>query len=66
LPTELVPALLMPDDHHPAYQAVTLPKKQRNSICILDEAVVGRISDGQPGPDSSGAADLGGRSFGFR
>jgi len=25
-----------------------LPKKQRQSICILDEAVVGRISDGRP------------------
>ena len=41
------PVLLMPDDRHPADQAVTLPKKQRKSICILDEAVVGRISDGQ-------------------
>ena len=37
----------MPDDRHPADQAVTVPKKQRKSICILDEAVVGKISDGQ-------------------
>ena len=41
------PASLMPDDRHPADQAVTLPEKQRKSICILDEAVVGKISDGQ-------------------
>jgi len=41
------PALLMPDDRHPADQTVTLPKKQRISICILDDAVVGEISDGQ-------------------
>ena len=41
------PVLLMPDDRHPADQAVTLTKKQRKSICILDEAVVGKISDGQ-------------------
>jgi len=37
----------MPDDRHPADQAVTVPKKQRKSICILEEAFVGRISDGQ-------------------
>jgi hypothetical protein len=41
------PVLLMPDDRHPADQAVTVPKKQRKSICILEEAFVGRISDGQ-------------------
>jgi len=37
------PALLMPDDRPAADQAVTLPKKQRKSICILDEAVVGTV-----------------------
>ena len=41
------PALRMPDDRHLADQAVTLPKKQRKSICILDEFFVGKISDGQ-------------------
>jgi len=41
------PALFMPDDRHPADQAVTLPKKQRNPICILDEFFFGKISDGQ-------------------
>jgi len=41
------PALSMPDDRHPADQAVTLPNKQRNPICILDEFFVGKISDGQ-------------------
>ena len=39
----------MPNDRHPADQAVTLPRKQRISICILDEAVVGTLSDGQHG-----------------
>ena len=49
------PALLMPDARHPADPAVTLPKKQRKSICILDEAVVGTVSDGQhAGRTSSG------------
>ena len=41
------PVLLMPHDRHPADQAVTVPKKQRKSICILDEFFVGKISDGQ-------------------
>jgi hypothetical protein len=41
------PAQFMPDDRHPADQAVTMPKKQRKSICILGEDVVGKISDGQ-------------------
>jgi hypothetical protein len=39
----------MPDARHSADQAVTLPKNQRKSICILDEAVVGTVSDGQQG-----------------
>jgi len=37
----------MPDDRHPADQAVTLPKKQQKSVCILDEFFVGKISDAQ-------------------
>ena len=41
------PALLMPDARHSADPAATLPKNQRKSICILDEAVVGTVSDGQ-------------------
>jgi len=45
----------MPDARHPADQAVTLPKKQRKSICILDEAVVGKISDGQHARSASAA-----------
>ena len=44
---QTTPALPMPEDRHPADQAVTLPKKQRKSICILDEFFVGKISDGQ-------------------
>jgi hypothetical protein len=44
---QTTPALLRPDDRHPADQAVTLPKKPRKSICILDEFFVGKISDGQ-------------------
>jgi hypothetical protein len=41
------PAFFMPAGRHPADQAVTLPRKRRRSICILDEAIVGKIGDGQ-------------------
>ena len=49
-------ALLMPDDRHPADQTVTLPKKRRKSICILDEFFVGKISDGQHHPRQADTA----------
>jgi len=59
------PALLMPDDRHPADQAVTLPEKQRKSICILDEAVVGKISDGQQIEPEGGVLEGGRRLLGL-
>jgi hypothetical protein len=37
----------MLNDRHRADHAVTLPRKPAISICIFDEAVVGRTSDGQ-------------------
>ena len=37
----------MPNHSHPADEAVTLPTKPAIPICILNDAVICRVNDGQ-------------------
>jgi hypothetical protein len=37
----------MPNHRHPADEAVTLPTKPAIPICILNDAVICRVNDGQ-------------------